>query len=135
MLLVFKLIIIICNFTGKKPQLPDIPRLRQHFPELSWDGDVKRLLAYSKIRRAKAKCFLLKRGEMHAQQALRKLSRNAKVSMKETTDQNKTESSATVVPWKRAKLSSEEIEGKYFMINLFFKFLINNYIVIYKIKL
>ena len=106
----------------KKRKLPDIPRLREHFPELIWDGDVKRLLAYSKIRKGKAKSFLLKRGKMHAQWGFRKLSSISNLTGKEAKMQNKTKSSAKVLPWKRAKLSSDEIAGNYFIYHFYVTF-------------
>ena len=109
-------VIVTCNFIARKPKLPDIPKLWEDFPELLWD-DVKSLLAYSNIRKAKAKIFILKRCKLHAQWGLRKLSKNSNVSRNETKKQNKTESTAKVVPWKRAKLSSDEIEGNYFINN------------------
>ena len=102
--------------------MPNIPRLREHFPELSWDGDVKRLLAFSKIRKGKAKSFLIKRGIMHAQWAFRKFSSISNLTGKEAKTQNKPESSAKVVPWKRAKLSSDEIAGNYFISNFYVTF-------------
>ena len=102
--------------------MPDIPRLREHFPELSWDGDVKRLLAFSKIRKGKAKSFLIKRGILHAQRAFRKFSSISNLTGKEAKTQNKPESSAKVVPWKRAKLSSDKIAGNYFISNFYITF-------------
>ena len=97
--------------------MPDIPRLREHFPELLWDGDVN--LAYSKIRKGKAKSFLLKRGKMHAQWGFRKLLSISNLTRKEAKTQNKTKSSAKVLPWKRAKLSSDEIAGNYFIYHFY----------------
>ena len=76
---------------------------------------------FLKSEKERQKVFLLKE-ENHAQRAFRKLSSISNSTGKEAKTQNKPESSAEGVPWKRAKLSSDKIAGNYFISNFYFTF-------------